>query len=140
MSSSGSSDSLVGRTIAHYAITGRLGEGGMGAVYLARDGRLNREVAIKVIAPESASDPDLAKRLLREARAASALNHPNIVTIHEISEADGLDYIVMERVEGRSLRALIPPGGMPIDQVLDLGSQIASGVAAAHGAHIVHRD
>jgi len=140
MSTPGTSDSLVGRTIAHYAITGRLGEGGMGAVYLARDVRLNRDVAVKVIAPAAGSDPALSHRLLREARAASALNHPNIVTIHEIAEADGLDFIVMERVEGRSLASLISPGGMPIEQVLDFGSQIADAVAAAHGAHIVHRD
>ncbi|HET9325354.1 MAG TPA: protein kinase, partial [Candidatus Eisenbacteria bacterium] len=140
MSSPGASESLVGRTIGHYAVTGRLGEGGMGAVYTARDDRLHRDVAIKVIAPGAGSDPALAKRLLREARAASALNHPNIVTIHEIAQADGLDYIVMERVEGRSLAEMIPPGGLPIDQAIDLGIQIAGAIAMAHETQIVHRD
>ena len=118
---SGTSEPLLGRALGHYSITGRLGEGGMGVVYLARDSRLNRDVAIKVVASARNSDPTSARRLLREARAASALNHPNIVTIHEIAETDGLDYIVMELVEGSSLVDMIPPEGLPIEQGLDLG-------------------
>jgi hypothetical protein len=140
MSDSRANDPMIGRSIAHYTIEGRLGEGGMGTVYLAHDSRLVRQVAIKVISSVAASDPALVGRLLREARAASALNHPNIVTIHEIGKADGLDFIVMERVEGTPLSRLIPPGGLPVAQVLELGGQIAAAVAAAHGAHIVHRD
>src|SRR5688572_27577348 len=140
MSDSYANDPMIGRSIAQYTIEDRLGEGGMGTVYLAHDSRLGRQVAIKVISPAAAKDPALAGRLLREARAASALNHPNIVTVHEIGQADGLDFIVMERVEGTPLSRLIPPGGLPFAQVLDLGGQIAAAVAAAHGAHIVHRD
>src|SRR5262249_37307043 len=124
---------MIGRTIAQYTIESRLGAGGMGAVYLARDKRLGRQVAIKGITAEAANDPALASRLLREARAASALNHDNIVTIHEVGKADDVDFIVMEWVEGRPLASLIPKGGLPVAQVLDLGGQIAAAVAAAHG-------
>ena len=129
-----------GSRLGVYEVLAPLGAGGMGEVYRARDERLGRTVAIKVISSRVAGDPDLGARLLREARAASVLNHPNIVTVHEIGEADGVDFIVMERVEGRPLGALIPPDGMPLLEALDLGGQIAGAVAAAHEAHIVHRD
>ena len=112
----------------------------MGEVYLAHDTTLQRAVAIKVLSREAMADREMAGRLLREARAASQLNHPGIVTIHEIGQADGTDFIVMERVEGRSLAEEIPPGGLPIERVLDVAGQIAAAVGAAHAAGIVHRD
>jgi eukaryotic-like serine/threonine-protein kinase len=131
---------MIGQAISHYTIEGLLGEGGMGAVYLARDTKLGRKVAIKLLPPAATGDPVLAGRLLREARAASRLNHPNIVTVHEIARADGLDFIVMEHVDGEVLAHLIPPGGLPIARALDLAGQITGAVAAAHAAGIVHRD
>ena len=131
---------MIGRTLSHYEIEGRLGEGGMGVVYLARDTRLERRVAIKVLSPSALGDPELTGRLRREARAASQLNHPNIVTVHEIGNADGFDFIIMERVEGRPLSAEIAAGGLPIARVLDLAGQIAGALAAAHAAQIIHRD
>jgi dienelactone hydrolase len=131
---------MIGKTIAHYDVESRLGAGGMGTVYLARDTRLGRRVAIKVLTPEFASDPSFAGRLLREARAASNLNHPHIVTVHEIGHADGIDFIVMEYVEGQVLARAIPPGGLPVARVVELGQEIAGAVTAAHHAGIVHRD
>jgi len=131
---------MIGQRLSHYVVEARLGEGGMGTVYLARDTVLGREVAIKVLSSAAGADADLASRLLREARAASSLNHPNIVTIHEIGRADGHDFIVMERLAGRALSELIPPGGLPLPQVLDYGIQVAGAIGAAHAAGIVHRD
>jgi len=131
---------MIGRTLSHYEIERRLGEGGMGVVYLARDTRLGRRVAIKVLSASAAGDPELTGRLHREARSASQLNHPNIVTVHEIGSADGVDFIVMEHVEGRALSSEIPPGGLPVARVLDLAGQIAGALAAAHGAQVIHRD
>lgn len=131
---------MIGRTVSHYVIEDRLGAGGMGTVYLAHDTQLGRKVAIKVLSQAVVGDPVSTDRLLREARTASKLNHPSIVTVHEVGHADGFDYIVMECVDGQALARLIPPGGLPISQALDLAGQIAGAVAAAHGAHIVHRD
>src|SRR6266545_2478760 len=102
---------MIGQTIHHYRIESKLGEGGMGVVYKARDTRLDRAVAIKVLPPESVSDPERRKRFVQEAKAASALNHPNIITIHEIDTADGMDFIVMEYVPGKSLDRVIPRRG-----------------------------
>src|SRR6185436_20726757 len=117
-----------------------IGQGGMGVVYGAVDTRLGRVVAIKVIAPGAAGDRDRRDRFLKEARAASALNHPNIVTIHEVDHADGIDFLVMELVGGQPLNEAIPRGGLPVERVLDLAEQIAGALATAHAAGIVHRD
>ncbi len=131
---------MVGRTISHFEILDKLGEGGMGVVFCARDVRLDRLVAIKVLPPAQMSDPHKRSRFEREAKAASALNHPNIVTIHEIESVDGVDYIAMEFVRGSTLRELIPPGGMNLADAINYAGQIAAGLGAAHAAGIVHRD
>jgi formylglycine-generating enzyme required for sulfatase activity/dienelactone hydrolase len=129
-----------GTRLGPYAITAPLGAGGMGEVYRARDTRLGRDVAIKVLSPHGGDDSAQSARLLREARAASSLNHPNIVTVHEIGQTDGVDFIVMEYVEGHPLSREITPGGLPIPRVLELMGQIAAAVGAAHAASLVHRD
>lgn len=131
---------MVGRTISHFEILEKLGEGGMGVVYSARDLKLDRLVALKILPPEQMINPHRRSRFEREAKAASALNHPNIVTIHEIESVDGVDYIAMEYVRGGTLRELIPPGGMNLADALKYANQIAAGLATAHGAGIVHRD
>ena len=124
----------------HYQIVERVGEGGMGVVYKARDIRLDRFVAIKVLSAEKVSDPDRKRRFVQEAKAASALNHPSIITIHDIGTAEGVDYIAMELLEGRTLANSMPPDGLPVAAVLEWSVQIADALAAAHAAGIVHRD
>jgi eukaryotic-like serine/threonine-protein kinase len=124
--------------LSRYEIVEKLGEGGMGVVYKARDTRLHRLVAIKVL-PRDRADEQRA-RFLREARAASALNHPSIVTLHDIESEDGTDFLVMEYVEGRPLSEIIPGGGLPLRHALDYAAQVADALAAAHEAGIVHRD
>ncbi|HVE66545.1 MAG TPA: protein kinase [Thermoanaerobaculia bacterium] len=131
---------MIGRTLDHYRIESKLGEGGMGVVYRAHDIHLNRTVAAKVLPPEMIADPARKERFIREARAASALNHPSIVTIHDIRSADGIDFIVMEYVEGRTLDEAIPPEGMPVARALSYAVQIADALARAHAAGILHRD
>ena len=131
---------MIGRTLDHYRIESKLGEGGMGVVYRAHDVHLNRTVAAKVLPPEKFADSDRRERFVREARAASALNHPNIVTIYDIRSEEGVDFIVMEFVEGRTLDEAIPPGGMRVAEALGYGVQIADALARAHGAGILHRD
>ncbi|HEX4135208.1 MAG TPA: protein kinase [Bryobacteraceae bacterium] len=123
-----------------YQIEQRIGVGGMGQVYRALDTRLGRRVAIKLLSRGAASDGEFKRRFLREARAASALNHPNIVVLHDICRHDGVDFLVMEYVIGRTLKDLISPGGLPFDRLAELGSQIALALGAAHAAGIVHRD
>ncbi len=103
---------MIGKELGHYQITEKLGEGGMGVVYRARDTHLDRFVAIKVLPAEKVADPDRKRRFIQEAKAASALNHPNIVTIHDIDQAEGVDYIAMEYVPGKTLDELIPRKGM----------------------------
>jgi eukaryotic-like serine/threonine-protein kinase len=125
------------RTIA---LDAKLGEGGMGVVYKAYDMRLHREVALKVLPPEHLADPELRQRLTREARAASVLNHSNIVTVYEIGSERGVDFIAMEYVEGQSLAQAIPAKGLPLVRVLDYAIQIAAALAKAHAAGIIHRD
>jgi serine/threonine-protein kinase len=130
---------MIGRTLGHYRIDAELGAGGMGRVYRARDTKLQRDVALKVIT-RSPLDDSARARLLQEARAASALNHPHICTIHEVGEMDGQTFIVMEHVEGRPLSRIVPSGGLSIEEVLRYGVQIADALAHAHGRGIVHRD
>jgi len=129
-----------GEMLAHYRVEAKLGEGGMGAVYRAHDTRLRRPVALKVLPPGHFSDPDSKQRLMREARAASALNHPNIVTVYEISSDQEVDFIAMEYVEGRSLAQLIPPKGLPVKQALEYAVEIADALTQAHTAGVIHRD
>ncbi|HYX21241.1 MAG TPA: serine/threonine-protein kinase [Thermoanaerobaculia bacterium] len=130
-----------GTRIGPYEIVAPLGAGGMGEVYRARDAKLGREVAIKVLPASVAQDPARRQRFEQEARSASSLNHPNILTIHDIAEADGALYIAMELVDGRTLRELIASGEpLPTKRLLDLAVQIADGLAKAHSAGIVHRD
>jgi eukaryotic-like serine/threonine-protein kinase len=130
----------AGTRLGHYEIVGPLGSGGMGEVFRARDTRLGREVAIKRLRPELAANEDRKKRFEREARAASALNHPHIVSVHDIGEAEGALYIAMELVEGRTLRELLTGEPLPVRRLLDLAAQAASALARAHADGIVHRD
>jgi len=131
---------MTGRTLGHYEILDKLGEGGMGAVYRARDTMLERTVAVKVLGERWQSDATARARLLREARTASALNHPNICTIYEVGEAEGQTFIAMELVEGRPLSQLIPVEGLPLETVFRYGSQMADALAHAHERSVVHRD
>src|SRR6266852_3972605 len=131
---------MIGRTILHYQIVETLGRGGMGVVYKARDTHLDRFVAIKVLPPEKVSDPERRRRFTQEAKAASALNHPNIITIHDIDEADGVYFISMEFVAGKTLNALIPRHGMRLGELLKYAIQIADALARAHAVGIIHRD
>ena len=129
-----------GARLGSYEIVSSLGVGGMGEVYRAKDLELGREAAIKVLRKELASQPDALKRFEREARTASALNHPNIITIYHIGEHKGARYIAMELVEGQTLRALLSESPLSVKKTLDLATQIARGLAKAHAAGIVHRD
>jgi eukaryotic-like serine/threonine-protein kinase len=131
---------MTGQSLHHYQILDKLGEGGMGVVYKARDTHLDRFVAIKVLTPEKVSDPDRKARFIREAKAASALNHPNIITVHDISTDSGIDFIAMEYVDGKTLDQLIPRKGMRLNEALRLAIQIADALARAHSAGIIHRD
>ncbi len=131
---------MTGQRISHYEILDKLGEGGMGAVYSARDTHLNRTVALKILPPHVAGLEDARRRFVQEARAASALNHPGIVTIHDIDSADGVDFIAMELVAGQTLDRAVQPGGLPLAKALDYALQICDALARAHDAGIVHRD
>ena len=131
---------MIGRTLGHYRIESKLGEGGMGVVYRAFDTHLDRPVAMKVLPAEAVADEDRKRRFVQEAKAASALNHPNIVTIHDITSAEGIDFIVMEYLAGRTLGGLIGNQRMRVAEALDLGAQIADALGCAHAAGIVHRD
>src|SRR5947209_12652388 len=131
---------MIGETISHYRILSKLGEGGVGEVYLAQDTKLDRRVALKILPADLAAHPDRMKRFVQEAKAASALNHPNIITIHEIDEADSITFIATEFIDGETLRERIQSAPMKLGEVLDVATQIASALAAAHAAGIVHRD
>jgi serine/threonine protein kinase len=127
-------------TIAHYRILEPIGAGGMGAVYKAYDKKLQRVVALKVLPNEYVSQQDRRRRFFQEARAASALNHPHILTVYEVGEEDGKPYIAMEYVEGETLRQKIRARSLQVKQTLDIAIQIADGLAKAHDAGIIHRD
>src|SRR4029078_3538617 len=128
------------KTIAHYRIVEPIGAGGMGAVYKAYDNKLHRTVALKVLPPEYVSQQDRRRRFFQEARAASALNHPHILTVYEVGEDEGKPYIAMEYVEGDTLRHKIENRALKIKDTLDIAIQIADGLAKAHDAGIIHRD
>jgi serine/threonine protein kinase/Tol biopolymer transport system component len=129
-----------GACLGPYEVMGLLGSGGMGEVYRARDSRLAREVAIKVLPSAVGTDPERLKRFEREARSASCLNHPNIVTIYDIGSTDSTSYMAMELVNGESLRAVLAEGDLPYHRLLQIGTQVAEGLTRAHAAGIVHRD
>jgi eukaryotic-like serine/threonine-protein kinase len=131
---------MIARTLAHYQITGKLGEGGMGVVYKARDMHLDRFVAVKVLQAEKVADPERKRRFVQEAKAASALNHPNIIHVYDIDQADGTDYIAMEYVDGTTLDQRIGHRGMRVNEVLKYSVQIADALTKAHSAGIIHRD
>ena len=131
---------LVGQTLNHYHLVEWIGGGGMGHVYAAEDRKLGRLVALKLLAPEMARDRDRLARFRREARAVAALNHPNIVTIHSVEEADGIHFLTMERVTGRALSQVIPDGGLPLERLLAIARPLTEALSAAHRQGIVHRD
>src|SRR6516225_7839330 len=131
---------MTGKTISHYEALEKLGEGGMGAVFKARDTHLDRFVALKLLLPEAVANPDRRRRLVQEAKAASALNHPNIIHVYDIDEADGVLFIAMEYVAGKTLDQLAGRRGLPLHEVLRYAAQMADALAAAHAARIIHRD
>jgi eukaryotic-like serine/threonine-protein kinase len=131
---------MVGKTFAHYVVLEKAGAGGMGVVFRARDETLHRDVALKLPSSNTLTDAESRERVLREARAASALNHPHICTIYEVGEVDGQPYIAMEYLAGETLARRIPPNGLPTESVLDLGAQVADAMDHAHTQGILHRD
>ena len=131
---------MIGRRLLHYEIAEKLGEGGMGVVYKARDTHLDSFVAIKVLPPENVADPQRKARFVQEAKAASALNHPNITHIYDISSDGGVDFIAMEYVAGKTLDHLIGRKGLALNETLKYAIQIAGALARARAAGIVHRD
>ncbi len=131
---------MIGKTISHYKILEELGRGGMGVVYKAEDTKLGRTVALKFLPADLTRDPEAQERFLYEARAASALDHPNICTIHEINEVDGHHFIAMSYVDGVSLKDRIKSGPLSIDETIDIAGQIAGGLREAHEKGIIHRD
>src|SRR6267143_6890049 len=130
----------IGRDVGPYTIVERLGSGGMGEVFLARDARLNRLVALKILPAYFVSDDTRLRRFQREARAASALNHPNILTIHEVGELEGVHFIATDFIDGHTIRESIASDELSLADVLDIVAQVASALSAAHAAGIVHRD
>ena len=131
---------IVGTKVGHYKILSKIGAGGMGEVFLAQDTRLERRVAVKFISPEFAQDPDRLHRFIREAKTASALNHPNILTVHEIGKTKKTRFIATEFIDGKTLRKVINENSLTFDETLDIAIQVATALNAAHSAGIFHRD
>jgi serine/threonine protein kinase len=131
---------VIGTSLSHFKITAKLGEGGMGEVYLAEDTKLGRGVAIKLLPEAVASDPDRLARFEREAKVLASLNHPHIAGIHQVENADGVFFLVMELVEGEDLKERIARGALPLDEALSIATQIAEALEAAHDRGIIHRD
>ena len=131
---------MIGRTLSHYRIHAALGAGGMGEVYRATDTKLGRDVALKVLPMEVASDPERLARFQREARAVAALNHPNVVTLYSVEESEGVHFLTMELIEGQSLDRLISSNGLPAERVIEIAGAMAEALSAAHEKGIVHRD
>ncbi len=131
---------MIGMEIAHYKIMELVGAGGMGRVYRARDTRLDRDVALKILPAESARDPEFRQRFEREAKAVAALQHPNIVTIYSIEESDGVHFLTMELVEGKTLSEIIPSDGFPLSRFFEIAIPLADAVSCAHSRGITHRD
>src|ERR1700681_2565745 len=128
-------------TLSHYRIVSKIGAGGMGEVYLARDTKLDRKVAIKFLNEEFSRDSDKLNRFIQEAKAASALNHPNILTVYEVGEVDGKNYISTELIDGQTLREhLSQKESLQLNQILKIGEQVSEALSAAHQAGIIHRD
>src|SRR3954469_18265392 len=130
----------AGTKLGPYEIVSMLGAGGMGEVYRARDTRLRRDVAVKILPPDLTHDPGRRQRFEHEARSAGSLNHPHLVSVFDVGEEQGLLYLVSELVDGESLRSLLKNGVPPLRQILEIGAQVADGLAAAHAGGIVHRD
>src|ERR1700736_3490959 len=131
---------IPGAKLGPYEIIAPLGAGGMGEVYRARDTRLDRTVAVKILPSHLSEDPEARQRFDREARTISSLNHPNICTLHDVGHQDGIDYLVMEYLEGQTLADRLNKGPLPIDQVLKYGAEICDGLEKAHRSGVVHRD
>ena len=131
---------MVGKTLAHYEILERIGAGGMGEIYRARDTKLKREVAIKVLPPNVAADPARLERFRREAETLAGLSHPHIVHLYSLEENDGVRYLTMELVEGKGLDRLLTPDGLPLPKLFEIGIAVADALAAAHERGITHRD
>jgi len=131
---------MIGQVVSHYRVVEKLGVGGMGVVYSAMDTVLDRTVALKFLPAEATQDKQALERFLREAKAAAALNHPNICTIHEVADSNGQPFIVMEMMEGTTLRHVIENHALAVDRILEVGIQITDALEAAHARGITHRD
>src|SRR5947207_7797225 len=130
----------AGTKLGRYEIRSKIGAGGMGEVYLAQDTKLDRKVALKILPADVAAHPDRMRRFVQEAKAASALNHPNIITIHEIDETDSINFIATEFIDGETLREHMQNAPTKLAEVLEVAAQVTSALSAAHAAGIVHRD
>src|SRR6185503_4137466 len=131
---------MIGQDLLHYRVLSKIGEGGMGEVFLALDTKLERQVALKVLPEDLAANPRRWERFVREARAVAALNHPNIITIYAVEEADGRHFFAMELVDGETLERVIPRNGLELERFFSIASPLAGALGAAHRQGILHRD